>query len=90
MPTKRNRQIRDRAYRLWEADGAPEGKEWDYWLRAEQELDGEAAKPKRSAKGAAKSPSTRAAKSGSSSKAAAKPKTASKKTSSKKAPAAKS
>ena len=86
MPTDRNREIRERAYSLWEADGSPEGKEWDYWLRAEQDLDGGAAKPKRSANGAAKSPSTRSTKAGS----AAKPKTASKRASSKKAPAAKS
>lgn len=90
MPTERNRQIRERAYSLWEAEGSPEGKEWDYWLRAEQDLDGGAPKPKRSAKGAAKSPSTRSAKAGSAAKTAAKPRTSSKRTSSKKAPAAKS
>ena len=90
MPTERNRQIRERAYSLWEADGAPEGREWEYWLRAERDLDTEAQKPKRGAKGAAKASSTRSAKSASSSKTAAKPKTAAKRTSSKKASAAKS
>lgn len=30
--------IRHRAYILWEADGHPEGKEMDYWLRAENEI----------------------------------------------------
>jgi hypothetical protein len=30
--------IRQRAYELWEHDGRPEGREVDYWLRAEAEL----------------------------------------------------
>jgi Protein of unknown function (DUF2934) len=30
--------IRERAHTLWEADGRPEGRELEYWLRAEQEL----------------------------------------------------
>jgi hypothetical protein len=30
--------IRERAHALWEADGRPEGRELQYWLRAEQEL----------------------------------------------------
>ena len=92
MPTERNRQIRERAYSLWEADGSPEGREWDYWLRAEQDLDAEAQTPKRGAK----TSSTRTAKSGTSSKSAAKtktaakPKTAAKRASTKKTAAAKS
>jgi hypothetical protein len=35
-------QIRERAYELWQADGCPEGRELDYWLRAEADLNGEA------------------------------------------------
>ena len=35
-------QIRERAYELWQADGCPEGRELDYWLRAEAELKGDA------------------------------------------------
>jgi hypothetical protein len=31
-------RIRERAHALWEADGCPEGREWDYWLIAEQEI----------------------------------------------------
>jgi hypothetical protein len=30
--------IRQRAYELWERDGRPEGREVEYWLRAEAEL----------------------------------------------------
>lgn len=32
--------IRRRAYALWEADGRPEGRDDDYWHRAERELHG--------------------------------------------------
>jgi hypothetical protein len=32
--------IRQRAYQLWDQDGRPEGREIDYWLRAEAELGG--------------------------------------------------
>jgi hypothetical protein len=90
MPTERNRLIRQRAYSLWEADGSPEGREWDYWLRAERDLDTEVQKPKRDAKGAVKTSPARPAKAGSSSKTAAKPTAAAKRTSSKRPPAAKS
>ncbi len=35
--------IREHAYRLWEADGRPEGRDLEYWLRAQvvasQDLD---------------------------------------------------
>ncbi len=30
--------IRQRAYELWEQDGRPEGREFDYWLKAEAEF----------------------------------------------------
>ena len=30
--------IASRAYQLWEAAGRPEGRDQDYWLLAEQEL----------------------------------------------------
>jgi DUF2934 family protein len=32
--------VRQTAYLLWEQDGKPEGRELDYWLAAEQILDG--------------------------------------------------
>jgi hypothetical protein len=38
MDDELTRLIRARAYELWEADGRPEGKEMEYWLRAEEEL----------------------------------------------------
>jgi hypothetical protein len=31
-------RIRERAFELWESDDRPEGREMEYWLRAEQEL----------------------------------------------------
>jgi hypothetical protein len=37
-------RIRERAYRLWEADGSPEGKAEHYWYQA-QELIESAEKP---------------------------------------------
>ena len=90
MPTERDHQIRERAYSLWEADGCPEGKEMDYWLRAEQDLNGVALKPARKSKSSAKSTTARATKSTSSTKKATASKTTSKRASSKKAPTAKS
>ena len=47
--------IRQRAYQLWEQDRRPQGRELDYWLRAEQEVTSKkkAAAPKRKAAGAA-------------------------------------
>jgi len=29
--------IRERAYAIWEAEGRPEGHDWDHWYRAMQE-----------------------------------------------------
>jgi hypothetical protein len=34
-------RIRQRAFELWERDGRPEGRDMDYWFRAEAELAGE-------------------------------------------------
>lgn len=42
MNEDRETQIRERAYRLWQADGSPEGRADEYWQRAEQQLDAEA------------------------------------------------
>jgi hypothetical protein len=38
-------RIRTRAYELWEAEGRPEGREVDHWLRAAQELAAELERP---------------------------------------------
>ena len=35
-------RIRERAYRLWEAQGRPEGRDMELWLAAEAEVAGEA------------------------------------------------
>ena len=36
----RLQRIRETAYGLWEQAGYPEGQEHDFWLRAEQIVDG--------------------------------------------------
>jgi DUF2934 family protein len=33
-----DQEIRDRAYRLWQAAGEPEGRADDFWYQAEKEL----------------------------------------------------
>ncbi|WP_187969420.1 DUF2934 domain-containing protein [Aquibium microcysteis] len=38
MNTHRDEQLRQRAYRIWEAEGRPEGREAEHWARAEREL----------------------------------------------------
>jgi hypothetical protein len=38
MDPEREQAIRERAYALWEADGRPEGRDLDYWRKAEQEF----------------------------------------------------
>lgn len=30
--------IRQRAYAIWEEEGRPQGREWDHWERASQEI----------------------------------------------------
>lgn len=42
MPMPQENDIRDRAYALWENNGSPEGREQEYWYRAERELSEEA------------------------------------------------
>lgn len=37
----REELIRQRAYRLWQEDGSPEGRPEDYWLRAELQINAE-------------------------------------------------
>lgn len=65
-------KIQELAYRLWQDDGAPEGRAMDYWLQAEAALHTTiAAAPKVTAK-------PKAEKAPAKPKAAAKPKTAAK------------
>jgi len=35
----RSEWIANRAYRLWEKAGRPSGRDWDFWLAAENEQD---------------------------------------------------
>ena len=30
--------IQDRAYRLWDQAGRPQGKDWEFWFKAEKEI----------------------------------------------------
>lgn len=47
--------IRERAYFLWEAEGRPDGRDHEHWLRAEAEVTAAAkAKPAKTAKRATK------------------------------------
>lgn len=39
MTSQIEEQIRTRAYYLWEADGCPQGRDWEYWMRAKTELE---------------------------------------------------
>jgi hypothetical protein len=36
----RNERIAERAYRIWEDAGRPEGQDMEHWLSAEAELEG--------------------------------------------------
>jgi hypothetical protein len=38
MPAPTDEQIRNRAHKLWEQAGKPEGREDEFWHLAEQEL----------------------------------------------------
>lgn len=40
-PAEDEQQIRDRAYRLWESEGRPEGRADDYWHRARELIEAE-------------------------------------------------
>jgi hypothetical protein len=41
MPEPTDHDIRERAHRLWERAGKPEGREEEFWHAAEQELRNE-------------------------------------------------
>jgi hypothetical protein len=51
MNEDRETQIRERAYRLWQADGSPDGRADEYWQQAEQQLDAEGSSMAGSASG---------------------------------------
>ncbi len=45
MSADRDARIRDHAYRLWEQEGRPHGRELDFWLTAEAQVSDAAAAP---------------------------------------------
>ncbi|WP_192248768.1 DUF2934 domain-containing protein [Mesorhizobium caraganae] len=62
MTDDRQDRIRQRAHEIWEQAGRPEGAHQEHWEQATAEIDGAAAKPKKTAKKAAAKPVTAAAK----------------------------
>ena len=40
MSDERRQQISEKAYRLWEKEGQPAGRELDHWVEAERQVDG--------------------------------------------------
>ncbi|RQU60867.1 DUF2934 domain-containing protein [Burkholderia cenocepacia] len=62
MNEGRETQIRERAYQLWQADGAPDGRADEYWQRAEQQLDAQGSSADGRAEQAADLPADQAAK----------------------------
>lgn len=40
MSDERHRKISEKAYRLWETEGQPQGRDLDHWVRAERETEG--------------------------------------------------
>jgi hypothetical protein len=39
MSDERHQKISEKAYRLWETEGQPQGRDLDHWVRAEREAD---------------------------------------------------
>lgn len=66
---KTDAEIAEAAYHLWREEGAPHGKDQEYWYRAEQDLT--APKPRKPA--AAKKPAAKAAGKATAKAATAKP-----------------
>jgi hypothetical protein len=46
---ERIERIRERAHRIWEEEGCPEGRDTEHWERAAREIDAEAAELKSTA-----------------------------------------
>jgi hypothetical protein len=42
MDKEKEREIRERAYRIWKDEGCPAGKDKEHWQRARQEVEEEA------------------------------------------------
>lgn len=45
MDNDRNQNLRERAYRIWEDQGRPEGRHEDHWHEAERSFEGEVPEP---------------------------------------------
>jgi hypothetical protein len=58
MATDRDEELRNRAYRIWESEGRPEGMEAEHWARAERELAAEAANGSAAAVAPAETPAS--------------------------------
>ena len=41
-----SKDVQERAYQIWEAEGRPQGRDFDHWVRAERELSGPVAPAK--------------------------------------------
>jgi uncharacterized protein YjbJ (UPF0337 family) len=41
----RESRIRERAYRIWEEEGTPDGHDYEHWRQAEREVDGDVIAP---------------------------------------------
>jgi hypothetical protein len=39
MLAHQDARIRERAYAIWEQEGRPQGREWDHWTRAAEEIE---------------------------------------------------
>lgn len=55
----REEMIRERAYRIWVDQGQPEGKDQEHWVLASQEIEQQAAAPKRHSRAPAAKKTTR-------------------------------
>ncbi|AIO37433.1 hypothetical protein DM40_5084 [Burkholderia cenocepacia] len=62
MNEDRETQIRERAYRLWQADGSPDGRADEYWLQAEWQIDAQRSSEDDGAEAAADGPIAQSAK----------------------------
>jgi hypothetical protein len=40
MSDERRQQISEKAYRLWQTEGQPQGRDLDHWVQAEREVSG--------------------------------------------------
>lgn len=61
MASDREDEIRQRAHRIWEREGRPDGMDKDHWARAERELAGESPADAPQQAGAVKSAARRVA-----------------------------